>query len=322
MKKPFLYKICFLLPLLLVSASAFAQQATPADAGATPSFFYDKLFSTIVLVVAGIIILAAVAAMYRLLDAMIKVQQIQVYREKGLESFLEEVQKAKESWWTRLMRSWTKAVPVDREQDVLFDHEYDGIRELDNSLPPWWVALFYITIAFAAVYMSYYHFFGKGLGSQAQYEQEMQQAEEAVAAFRAQQADQVTEENVTALTSEADLAIGQTIFQANCVACHGAGGEGGVGPNLTDPYWINGGGIKNVFKTIVYGVPAKGMISWKEQLRSSEIQKVASFILTLEGTNPPNQKEPQGDLYEEVAPQAQPTPDSTAVEAGGSVGMK
>ncbi len=196
MKKPFLYKAFFLLPLLLVSASSFAQQATPADAGA-PSFFYDKLFSTIVLVVAGLIILAAVAAMYRLLDAMIKVQQIQVYREKGLESFLEEVQKEKESWWTRLMRSWTKAVPVEREQDVLFDHDYDGIRELDNSLPPWWVALFYITIAFAAVYMSYYHFFGKGLGSQAEYEQEMQRAEEAVAAFRAQQADQVTEDRVS-----------------------------------------------------------------------------------------------------------------------------
>ena len=324
MKKPVLYKACFILPMLFVSVATFAQTtttATGADGGAQ-SFFYDKMFGSILVIAATVIILAALATMYRLLNAMIKVQQLQVYQEKGMEAFLEQVKQSKESLWTRLMKRWTKAVPVEREQDVLFDHEYDGIRELDNSLPPWWVALFYVTSAFAAIYMSYYHFVGAGIGSKEQYEQEIKSADEAVAAFRAQQADPINEENVTALTDEADLSAGSTIFQTNCVACHGAAGEGGVGPNLTDQYWINGGGIKNVFKTIVYGVPEKGMISWKAQLRASEIQKVASFILTLQGTKPANGKEPQGELYQETAEQPA-APDTTAVQPeGGATGMK
>ena len=143
MKKPFLYKACFLLPLLLASAAAFGQDApaTGTDGGAQ-SFFYDKMFGTILLIAAAVIILAALATMYRLLNAMIKVQQLQIYHEKGLEAFLEEMKKPRESFWNRLVKGWTKAVPVEREQDVMFDHEFDGIRELDNSLPPWWVAMF------------------------------------------------------------------------------------------------------------------------------------------------------------------------------------
>ncbi|MBK7408470.1 MAG: c-type cytochrome [Saprospirales bacterium] len=317
MKKPFLNKACLILPMLAVSATAFAQDA--GAGGGAQTFFYDKFFGTFMLALAAVVILAAIGTLYRLLNAMIKVKQIEIYQEKGLEAYLEEAKKPGESLWSRLYKRWTNVVPIEKEQDVLFDHEYDGIRELDNSLPPWWVAMFYITIAFAAVYMSYYHFFGMGAGSKEQYEQEMDQAEKAVAEFRSLQADQINEDNVTALTDEADLSVGQAIFQVNCVACHGANGEGGVGPNMTDQYWINGGGIKNVFKTITYGVPEKGMISWKTQLRSSEIQKVASYILTLQGTNPPNPKEPQGELYQGETDQ--PAPDSTAVDSGGGVGM-
>jgi len=323
MKKAFL-KGGFILQMLLLATASFAQTATTATGtqGETQSFFYDKMFGTMLLIVAAVVILVALLTMYRLLNAMIKVQQLQIYQEKGLEAFLEEAKKPRESFWKRLSRRWTRAVPVEQEHEVLFDHDFDGIRELDNKLPPWWVALFYITIAFAAVYMSYYHFFGKGPSSSEKYEAEMQKAEEEVAAFRAQQADQVSEENVTALTAEADLSVGQTIFQTNCVVCHGASGEGGVGPNLTDQYWIHGGGIKNVFKTIVYGVPEKGMISWKEQLRSSEIQKVASYILTLQGTNPGNAKAPEGDLYQGDTTNQSVTPDTTAAQTQGSVGMK
>lgn len=317
MKKPFLNKASLILPLMAASATAFAQNAGAASG--TSLFFYDKLFGTLMLVAAALVVLAALGTLYRLLSAMIKVQQIQIYQEKGLESFLEEAKKPQASMWERLYKRWTNVVPVEKEQTIDLGHDYDGIRELDNSLPPWWVALFYITIAFAVVYMSYYHFFGVGVNQKEQYELEVAQAEKAIAAFRATQADQITEDNVTALTADADLSVGQSIYQVNCVACHGAGGEGGVGPNLTDPYWIHGGGIKNVFKTIVYGVPEKGMISWKTQLRASEMQKVASYILTLQGTDPPNQKAPEGELYQ--AETDQPAPDSTAVQPEGSVGM-
>jgi cytochrome c oxidase cbb3-type subunit III len=104
----------------------------------------------------------------------------------------------------------------------------------------------------------------------------------------------VNENTVAALTDQQNLGVGKVIFLEKCAVCHGQKGEGGVGPNMTDDYWLHGGAIKNIFTTIKYGVPDKGMISWKEQLRPSEIQAVASYLLTLKGTNPPNPKAPQG----------------------------
>ena len=316
MKKSLLHKATIVLPLLVAAAPLLAQDAGAAEESS--SFFYDKFFGSLILTTAAVVVLAALGTLYRLLTAMIKVQQIQLYREKGLESLLEETKKPRVSLSDRIYKRWTQAVPVEKEEDIIFDHDFDGIRELDNSLPPWWVALFYITIGFAVVYMSYYHFFGVGASSKEQYEMEMEKAEKAIAAFRAQQADLVTEENVTALTADSDLSLGQSIYQVNCVACHGPGGEGGVGPNLTDPYWIHGGGIKNVFRTITYGVPEKGMIAWSAQMRPSDIQKVSSYVLTLQGTNPPNGKEPEGDLYQ---PEEAEQPDETAEQPDESVGM-
>jgi cytochrome c oxidase cbb3-type subunit 3 len=112
----------------------------------------------------------------------------------------------------------------------------------------------------------------------------------------------VNSETVIALTDADAISAGQGIYIQNCVACHGQKGEGSVGPNLTDEYWIHGGGIKNVFKTVQNGVPAKGMISWKSQLSPKQIQQVSSFILTFQGTKPDNGKAPQGDIWkEEVA---------------------
>lgn len=127
----------------------------------------------------------------------------------------------------------------------------------------------------------------------------MEQAEKEKQAYLAQMANKVNEENVTALTDPAEIAEGKNIFLTNCATCHGKEGQGGAGPNLTDDYWLHGGGIKNVFKTIKYGVPQKGMIAWETQLSPKQIQQVASYILTLRGTNPPGAKEPQGELWKE-----------------------
>lgn len=278
------------LPFLGLTSIAGAQ------AGETP-YFYENFFSNSILIVSGMVILGALIALVYLLNVMVKVQQIKIYEEQGLEAFLEEVKKPKESFWKQQYKRWTASVPLEKEEDILMDHNYDGIRELDNSLPPWWVALFYISIAFAVVYMTYYHFAGIGISSQEQYEQEMDQAQEAIAVYLSRQANLVDETNVEALTDENEIALGKSIYDVNCVACHGALGEGGVGPNFADQYWIHGGDIKDLFRTIKYGVPEKGMISWQSQLRPSEMQRVASYILTFQGTNPPNAKEPQGELY-------------------------
>ncbi|MBI1287349.1 MAG: c-type cytochrome [Flavobacteriales bacterium] len=219
-----------------------------------------------------------------------------------------------ESIWTG---SLSGAVPVEQEGDIMLDHEYDGIRELDNKLPPWWLYMFYFTIVFGVVYIAYYHF-GGGLSQEEEYLAEMAVAEEQKAAFLASSANNVDESSVELLTDATSIANGKEKFQTLCIACHGATGgsmPGGVGPNLTDQYWLHGGGIKNVFKTIKYGVPAKGMISWESQLTPRQIQEVASYVLSLQGSNPPNAKEPQGDLWsgEVVEPAAAPA-DSTDVQ--------
>ncbi len=213
--------------------------------------------------------------------------------------------------------------PMEEEKDLLMDHEYDGIMELDNKLPPWWLYMFYFTIIFGVFYIGYYQF-SSGHTQLDEYNTEMALAEEQKAAFLASAANNVDESNAELLTDATALAAGKEKFEMLCIACHAktAGSTQtppGVGPNLTDEYWLHGGGIKNIFKTIKYGVPAKGMISWEAQLSPRQIQEVASYIISLEGTNPENAKEPQGekwteDATEEVAP-ADTTEQAPAVEA-------
>ena len=180
--------------------------------------------------------------------------------------------------------------------NIMQDHEYDGIQELDNPAPAWFQALFYITIVFAIVYMVQYHMIGKPNSSTDEYLQEMtvaqQQKEELL-----KTGGLINENNVTILTDAADLEKGKEIFTVNCVSCHNADGGGGVGPNLTDQNWIHGGGIKNVFATIKNGVPAKGMIAWQTQLNPKQMNQVASYVLTLQGTKPASPKAPEGNVW-------------------------
>jgi mono/diheme cytochrome c family protein len=276
-----------------------------------------------------------------------------------------------------------KSMAATDEKDVLLDHEYDGIRELDNKLPPWWLYLFYISIVFAVIYMIHYHVTGTGDLSHSEYMKEVDpdwqaektgllsslfysspysKAEDMTPRSRVEMAmgaeaaakisgtdadldvtgigfedlilaamDVSTSEDLEklksafpeiwqkrmdqggmaaappaeqaasavvayqALTDDASLNAGKTIFTANCATCHGQAGEGGIGPNMTDDYFIHGAGITNTINVINIGVPAKGMISWRGILTEEQILQVASYILTLQGTNPPNPKAPQGE---------------------------
>lgn len=191
----------------------------------------------------------------------------------------------------------TAYVPVEREHEIMTDHEYDGIRELDNDLPPWWKGLFYAGILFGLIYFPYYHFTSAGLLQEEEYIVEMEEAAIAKEKYLALVGGMVDETNVKVLTSESALENGAKIFELNCIACHGGAGEGGIGPNLTDEYWLHGGDVKGIFKTIKYGVKAKGMIPWEDKLSPANIAELSSYILSLKGTNPANGKAPQGELF-------------------------
>jgi cytochrome c oxidase cbb3-type subunit III len=178
--------------------------------------------------------------------------------------------------------------------NLISGHEYDGIKELDNRLPKWWLGLFYITIIFAAVYFLRFHVLKTAPLQEDEYTNEVAAAQ---AKYKDMQpANTIDASSLLLLTDEASLASGKAIFDKNCVVCHLAQGQGLVGPNLTDNYWIHGCTIGEVFNLITIGVPEKGMISWKTQLTPEQIQQVASYVLSLKGTNPPNPKEPQGQL--------------------------
>ncbi|PRX50596.1 cbb3-type cytochrome c oxidase N-terminal domain-containing protein [Salegentibacter salegens] len=187
--------------------------------------------------------------------------------------------------------------PVEKEEEILLDHNYDGIKELDNDLPAWWLYGFYISIVFAFVYMAYYHIFD-GETQREEYLAEVAKAEKDVEAYKAENPDLIDASSVELLTEASDLEAGEQIFMTSCMACHKADGGGSIGPNLTDEHWILGGGISNVFQTVSEGGrDGKGMVAWKSELNAQEIAQVSSYVLSLQGTNPPDAKAPEGDIW-------------------------
>ncbi|MCF8464591.1 MAG: c-type cytochrome [Flavobacteriales bacterium] len=274
--------------MLFSSTSAMAQ----AEAAAASLFeMSDGLFW--IMIIVNLFLLLVLLGMIYNLSSLIK----------SLRTADDEVAAAavpEKSIWEG---SLSAAVPLAQEKDILMDHEYDGIMELDNKLPPWWLYMFYFTIIFGVVYIAYYQFQG-GHGQYDEYNTEMTEAATAKEAMLANSANNVDENTATILTDATSISNGKAKFESLCVACHGTSGGSsqnplGVGPNLTDEYWIHGGGIQNVFKTIKYGVPAKGMISWEAQLTPVQIQEVASYVISLQGSNPENAREPQGEIWKE-----------------------
>jgi cytochrome c oxidase cbb3-type subunit III len=281
--------------LVLCSDSAFAQgpvSTAPIASlsknigGLSPSTFYI-MASVIFLELTVILVLLANVR------ALLKVEKAKLAETKVLT--VQET-KNKLSWWDR----FNKLRPVTQEADLDLGHEYDGIRELNNRLPPWWLYGFYLTIVIAAIYLWRYHVSHSAPSSQQEYEYAVAKGDQEVEQYLKLKGDNVDENNVALLTGSADIEAGKAIFTnpANCVPCHRADAGGVVGPNLTDDYWIYGGNIKDIFKTIKYGTN-KGMRSWKDDLSAKQINQVASYIKSIHGTNPPNPKEQQGDLYKE-----------------------
>lgn len=219
-------------------------------------------------------------------------------------------QKKKPSVWDKVL----SLKPLEQEKDLVIEHEYDGIKELNNGVPAWFNTLFYTTIIIGICYLIYYHG-GYGQLQDEEYTTEMTKAEVEKTAYLAKAANAIDENSVKLDNAIAIIASGKAIFAQNCVACHGDKAQGTVGPNLTDEYWLHGGGIHNVFKTIKYGVLEKGMVSWEKTLTPKQISEVANFILSLKGTNPPSPKAPQGEKYvEEKSTTSSTTKDSVATK--------
>ncbi len=222
-------------------------------------------------------------------------------------------------WYQNIVSKLTRSKEIEREEDIMLDHDYDGIKELDNVLPPWWVYLFYGTIIFSVIYLVRFHVVGDYTQTE-EFNKEIELAELEKSKLPKDASEEISYETVVAVTDAESLAKGKEIFNNACAACHKADGGGLVGPNLTDKHWINGGGIKNIFKIISEGSKNNpSMVAWKSNLSAKDIQSVSSYIMTLEGTNPPDAKAAEGEIWVETeaaeAPAAEAVVDSTKVEA-------
>jgi cytochrome c oxidase cbb3-type subunit 3 len=264
--------------------------ATVEVVQSTTGFGSDNLYTDILIVVLIIVMVALLASalmVNRAMKSIIKITMPELVKEEQLKKLANK---------GSFKRSWNKIMgirPISEEKDILIDHEYDGISELDNPIPIWFNFLVYGTIFFGLVYLFVYQVSGIGMNQDQEYVHEMAVAEKERQAYLAASASNVDENSVEFQPEMAG--DGKAIFTANCVACHGGNGEGGIGPNLTDKFWLHGGEIKDIFKTIKYGVPDKGMVPWEQTLSPAQIAQVASYIVTLRDSNPANPKEAQGE---------------------------
>jgi cytochrome c oxidase cbb3-type subunit 3 len=285
----------------LIFFAVFGAMEYFIDSGDRPAFLKFPMVSVFLFVF--LFLLIAIEITVSVID---KITYLLLNEEQKAK--LEEVSSvgiSDSEWMKKLMKALTKSEPIENEGQLLLDHDYDGIKELDNNLPPWWVYLFYACIAFSVVYLVRFEILGAD-NQEMELKKEMAQAKIEVAEYMKTAPDLMDEKTVTLLTDAPSLAEGKTIFTTNCAACHRADAGGQIGPNLTDDQWILGGGIKNIFHTLVNGGrDGKGMIAWKGTLKPKEMQKVASYIISLKGSNPKDPKAPEGEVWVDEAP-AQP----------------
>ncbi|MFZ6025900.1 MAG: cbb3-type cytochrome c oxidase N-terminal domain-containing protein [Bacteroidota bacterium] len=282
-------KILSVIALLLMSSAAFAADesltvaANKTISGLSPTAFYSLIS------VVGVELLVLLWLLYHLKSLLAKETEVAS----------REIVEAKESvfakWWSKA----NNFKPVHEEANIDLGHDYDGIRELDNRLPPWWLYGFYICIVFACIYLWRYHVTHTAASSLEELAAVMKKADVEKENYLKKAANNVNENTVTYLSDALALNAGKKIFVTACAACHAADGGGTVGPNLVDEYWLHGGSISDVFKSIKYGWPEKGMKSWKDDYSPAQIAQLASYIKSIKGTKPATAKEPQGQIYKE-----------------------
>ena len=262
------------------------------DSGEMPAFIKYPMVQVFLVFVLFLLIVIAV------ITRAIENVMFQTLSKEAQERYIAAKNKSFHwKWGEETYQNLLGSKPIEKEGEIILDHNYDGIRELDNNLPPWWVYLFYASIVFAVVYLARFHVFNEYDQIQ-EYDQEVAAAQLEIEEYKKTAKGLVDANTVELLTDAGDLKAGQTIFESNCVACHMVDGGGGIGPNLTDQNWILGGGIKNVFHTISEGGrDGKGMIAWKQNLKPAEIAQVASYVLSFQGTTPANPKAAEGDLW-------------------------
>lgn len=263
------------------------------ESGDKPAFLEQPIIMLFLLLV--LLILIAIEAIVGSMDYILyqslneKAKASYDSRNTGTPSFI--------IWISTIYRKLIGVRPIQEEHEIILDHNYDGIKELDNNLPPWWLYGFYATIIFGAVYLLRYHVFN-GENQFDELKTEYAEAQIAIDAYKKTAKNLVDINTVVLLTDASDITAGKKIFEENCVACHKADGGGGIGPNLTDRHWILGGGIKNVFKTVSEGGrDGKGMVAWKTLLKPLEMAQVSSYVLQFVGTTPAEPKEAEGDVW-------------------------
>jgi cytochrome c oxidase cbb3-type subunit 3 len=306
-------KYFLIIPLMLLGSITrlFAQSAAEASTS-----IWDDPMLTFYVVVGSIFMLA-------ILVLLVAVYMLRVLNYMNQQAAQERAERLgipyvpEPTFWEKLWQQSNDFVPVEKEASITLDHNYDGIKELDNHLPPWWTGLFLGTIAFAIVYLLFYHVFNTLPSQQAEYDTEVAIAQEQLKKLQAANpVAAIDETNVEATTDALALAEGKQIFLNTCASCHRKDGGGDIGPNLTDDYWKHGGTIKDIFKTVRHGVQGTNMIAWEGVISPEKMKNVSSYVLTLRGTNPANPKKPEGDL---VKPETKPKVKADTVKTQASL---
>ena len=272
----------------------FLVLATGANAQSQDNTSFMLSFAVGLIVFVAILVIVVAVYTLQVLKIIIKERE-----EQAAEAGSEPI-KREPTLWEKFIRVVNRRVDIEEEESIVLDHNYDGIRELNNHLPPWWTYLFYATIIFAIVYAYLYQISGIMPSQEEEYAIEIAEASAAAEArMVANAAAGGFDESALAYSDDPEiLSSGETIYSRQCAVCHKADGGGSIGPNLTDKYWIHGSSIQEIYTTIKVGVPDKGMISWESMLSPTQMRDVSSYIISIGGTNPEGAKAPQGELVE------------------------